>query len=157
LISDLSLKLAFSLTQQKAVTGWPPIEQGPVKVNGNLVDVDLTKWDEPYVAALAISSGANQVVDLQNFPNLVGDTGVVLTKVFLILLEVDVSTIHVTPGSPNGLDYVHDLTVGPGIFLMTALPTDVVGFTVDGTHKTIKFDNVGGVNMTGSLIIVGGT
>lgn len=168
--SDLQLLLQLKVSLERLVTGWPNAEQGENTFGADLIGVDLTKWDQAYIAKIALAGGASVTVDLRNFTTLLSEAGVAFARVFGMFVKPTLddpaltnASLTIKPGAANGLQWfftniAEGVTIKPGDTLIkVSAPTDVTGFTVDATHKTLTFSNPGTHALTATVIILGGT
>lgn len=168
--SNIQLQLALKVALVRENTGWPNATQGTNTLAANLKGVDLDVWDNAYVANVPVAGGATVTIDLRNFTTLIFEPAVAFDRVFGIAVVTELAdpaetaaSLVIGPGASNGLVWFFGsagdtITLQAGdVFLKMAPATDVTGFTVDGTHKTLDLTNPGTDDLVATVIILGGT
>ncbi len=104
MISQLLMSAQLRVTLSRLVTGWPAVTQGDDAISANLANVDVTIWNDAYIAKLTIAGGATTTIDLRNFTDLVFEAAKSLGKLFGIAIQVALSDPALTNGSlqPRG-------------------------------------------------------
>lgn len=173
MISDLQLLLALRVSLTRVVTSgdWPAATQGEDAITHSLLGVDLTVWNDAYIAKIPVATGATVTVDLRNFTSLLFEAAVALDTVFGLAAQCNASTpvgsgipdstIVIRPGATNGADLFFEGATGVGLrdgdtLMHIADPTDAVGWLLDATHKTLDLENVGTHDGVLTLIVIGG-
>ncbi|HEY1188102.1 MAG TPA: hypothetical protein VGE74_10620 [Gemmata sp.] len=150
----------------RPVSGWADLTQGPNQVTfGGAIDTAV--WDSAYAAVLSLAGGASATIDLSAVTTLAGES-VALTAVVGIVVQVtpDVAenadvTVAVSAGASNGLEWftsgTEALTIRANGALTIAEDASGAGVPVDGTHKTLKFENTGADAGSVRVVIIGTT
>lgn len=157
--ATLTGKIGWTATQ--TVTGFQSRKQGPDSLIGSIT-LNLSTINVLHAKRYTIANGATENIDLQALANIVGETGVVLTKIQGLLISSVGATpmpFSVEPGAANGILWplaaVGDkINIQAGGFLCVG---DGATFTVDATHKVIKVVNTGGSSSDFDVAILGGT
>jgi len=160
-----SLKVSLS---RPTSTPWPDATQGENVFTFNLNGVDLTVWNKDYIAQFTLAGGASQTVDFTNITSLLYETGVVFAKTHTIGVQVDLvdpahtnASVTMKPGASNPLQWFFTSATEGMKFLdgqsmlFSDAPTGV-GFTVDGAHKTLTFNNPGTDSIVVTVVVIGG-
>jgi hypothetical protein len=164
----LSLRLALSRAAPSP--GWVDITQGDDVIQFGLRNLDLSVWDDAYIATLLIEGGTDETVDLKNFTSMVYET-VNFTKVHGIVVMTELvdpaltdAEVIVRPGAANGVTWMFlggtsgGVSVPPGgIFAHFCPEDDTTGYPLDATRKTVEFDNPGADDINAYVAVVGAT
>lgn len=119
--------------------------------------------EQIFLVQYTIASGANQVVDLRSFTNLVGES-VTATKLYGLYIKVTGTNakIKLEEHSVDGLDLSPLLDgTSPSITVSANghidIGSDANPITIDATHKNIKLSNTGSASGTIFVAVYVGT
>lgn len=159
---------ALKVSLMRPVTNWPPIRQGEDSISVNLAGVNLSVWNDAFIAKQLINGGATVTADLQNYVDLLNQSAKVMTKVFALAVKMDLSdptkpnaVLKIKPGAVNPLQWfftsnAEGIKLPAGHISAIVAPIDYIGYTVDATHRTLDFTNTGTDPLNATIIVLGG-
>lgn len=157
----LSSSCRFEFT--KPVAGWADVTQGANQVAYALNNVDLSIWNQVYADVLTIGAGGDAAIDLTSFTNQAGESASLVYALAMIVRVAGTpgGSVRLTPGDTNGLVWFAGSTDGIVIRVGEAFTFAGggagTGVTVDPTHKTLKFSNLGAASAAVTFAILGKT
>ncbi|AWM40310.1 hypothetical protein GobsT_12210 [Gemmata obscuriglobus] len=165
-LDAVSLSAACRFSFARPVAGWAALEQGTNQVafGGAL---DPAAWDQAYAGVLTVAGGGAATIDLTNFTDLTGQTGVALAAVLGLIARAEPAdpdnsdiAVRVGPGDANGFQWLAGagaVALGAGESVVKMGAPAGGGGAVGGTHRTLKVANAGADAATVTIVIIGHT
>lgn len=156
-LTSLTLTMNLSFALARANAGLGPTIYGPDSESYGWPGVDLTQWNQIYLADLTIAPSTTVTVDLTSLTNLVCEAWTA-HHVLSMWVEPTAGEVTIAPGASNGLDWFYGTGMVVDGIEFHSEAVSGSGVVVDGTHKTIEFTNTSSsVPATTIVIIVGST
>jgi len=160
-LTAASFNTSLAWTQQKANTGQGATTQGPDSESFNLNGLNVTTFNQLYVASFTLAASASQTIDVTSLTNLVGESFGFGHTLTILILPVG-SQCTVQPGGTNPLQWFfggtgQSVVITAGGMLAYSEPVAGPGAAVSGSHKTLELTNSGATSLTVSVVLLGST